>query len=189
MTHATHRKGGPGGWRVLLGIAPIVLLAGCVTPPQTPDEFRAGVRGGAMLTQMKTEDISRPLPDVFRDIKTNARKCLNVTIVGSTPGKYGPVIESTTYRSSSRMIGKSHGETLLQQDARATGKMPSGGYFVLVADSEALSARKSRVTIYGASMGYDEVFEAIVAWGKGRQHACPAIAGPRMGRDYRYHNR
>ncbi|HET8761544.1 MAG TPA: hypothetical protein VFN94_10765, partial [Nitrospiria bacterium] len=148
---------------------------------------------GAMLTRMKAEDINRPSPAAFRDIKTNAHKCLNkclnVTIVGSTPGQYGPMVESTTYRSRSRLIGNGSGETLLQQDDQATGKMPSGGYFVLVADTQALSAQKSRVTIYGASVGYDEVFEAIIAWAKGRPCDCPAIAGPRMGRDYRYHNR
>ena len=27
-----------------------ILLAGCVTPPQTPGEVRVGVKGGAMMT-------------------------------------------------------------------------------------------------------------------------------------------
>jgi hypothetical protein len=175
--------------RTLLTAGLVLLLAGCVTPPQTPDELRNGVRAGATMTQMKSADIDRPLPAAFKNLKTRADKCLNVTIVGSTPGTYGPVMESTTFRSSSRMIGKDKGETLLQMDSRATGRMPSGGYYVLVADTEAVSGRKTRVTVYGASMGYDGVFEAIMAWSAGKSHDCPAIAGPRMGRDYRYHNR
>lgn len=189
MADAQWRGAGLTLLRVLLGLVPIMLLAGCVTPPQTPDELRTGVRGGAMLTQMKTADIDRPLSAVFSSVKANADKCLNVTIVGSTPGTYGPVVESTTYRSRSRMISSGKGETLLQQDKRATGQMPPGGYYVLVADAKALSGQRSRVTIYGASVGYDEVFEAIMTWGKGQAHECPAIAGPRAGRSYRYHNR
>jgi hypothetical protein len=183
------REAGLVALRVFLRLAPMLLLAGCVTPPQTPDELRAGVRAGAMMTQMKTVEIDRSVSAVFKSLRANADKCLNVTIVGSTPGTYGPVVESTTYRSTSRMVNKGTGETVLQQDARATGRMPPGGYYVLVADTEALSGQKSRVTIYGASVGYDDVFEAIMTWAKGRPHECPAIAGPRMGRDYRYHNR
>lgn len=175
--------------RTLLTAGLLMLLAGCVTPPQTPDELRNGVRGGAAMTQMKTAEVDRPLPAAFKNLKTRADKCLNVTIVGSTPGTHGPVVESTTFRSSSRMIGTDRGETLLQMDNRATGRMPQGGYYVLVADTEALSGRKTRVTVYGASMGYDGVFESIVAWSAGKSHDCPAIAGPRIGKDYRYHNR
>ena len=67
--------------------------------------------------------------------------------------------------------------------------MPAGGYYVLIADTHTLAGQRSRVTIYGASIGYDEVFEAILTWGEGRPHECPAIAGPRAGRQYRYHNR
>jgi hypothetical protein len=167
----------------------VLLLIGCVTPPQTPDELRNGVRAGAVMTQMKTTDVDRPLSAAFKNVKAHADKCLNVTIIGSTPGTYGPVVESTTFRSSSRMIGKDRGETLLQLDSRATGRMPAGGYYVMVADTEALQGRKTRVTIYGASVGYDDVFEAIAAWAAGTPHDCPAIAGPRVGRTYRYHNR
>lgn len=37
MADAKRRDGGLTSLRVFLGLAPIMLLAGCVTPPQTPD--------------------------------------------------------------------------------------------------------------------------------------------------------
>jgi hypothetical protein len=71
------------------------------------------------------------------------------------------------------MTGKAKGEMVMQMDARASGKMPEGGYYNLLADVEEISSNKTRVTIYGSSVGYGDVFEAIFDWAKGKDGACP----------------
>jgi hypothetical protein len=150
------------------------LMVGCVTPPQTSRELREGVIAGRMMTKMDHKDVNRPVSEVFQDVKKNADKCFNVRVTGSTPGTYGPQTQSSTYRSRSRMTGKTKGEMVMQMEARASGKMPEGGYFVLLADMEGTSADKTRVTVYGSSVGYGDVFEAIFDWANGKDRACPS---------------
>jgi hypothetical protein len=150
------------------------LMVGCVTPPQTSRELREGVMAGRMMTKMDHKDVNRPVSEVFQDVKKNADKCFNVRVTGSTPGTYGPQTQSSTYRSRSRMTGKTKGEMVMQMEARASGKMPEGGYFVLLADMEETSANKTRVTVYGSSVGYGDVFQAIFEWAQGKDRACPS---------------
>lgn len=149
------------------------LPLGCVTPPQTPGELREGIKRGGMMTKMDHKDVNRPVNAVFQDVKKYADKCFNVRVTGSTPGTYGPVTQSTTYRSRSTMTNKTAGEMVMQMDARASGKMPEGGYFVLLTDMEGISSNKTRVTVYGPSVGYGNVFEAIFDWSGGKERACP----------------
>lgn len=155
-------------------IVAVLLLGGCVTPPQTPQELREGVIAGRMMTKMDHKEVNRPVSEVFQDVKTNADKCFNVRVTGSTPGTYGSQTQSSTYRARSRMTGKTKGEMVMQMEARASGKMPEGGYFVLLADIEGTSANKTRVTVYGSSVGYGAVFEAIFDWANGKDRTCPS---------------
>lgn len=148
-------------------------ILGCVTPPQTPQELRAGVKRGAMMTKMEHVDVKRTVNSVFRDIKRNADKCFNVAVTGSTPGTHGSLKQSSKYRARSRMTGRKTGEMVMQMEARASGKMPKGGYYVLLADMAATSRSKTLVTVYGSSVGYDDVFQAIFDWAKGKKRACP----------------
>jgi hypothetical protein len=150
------------------------LLFGCVTPPQTPQDLREGVKAGRMMTKMEHKDVNRPVSEVFQDVKKNADRCFNVRVTDSTPGTYGPQTQSSVYRSRSRMTGNTKGEMVMQMEARASGKMPEGGYFVLLADMEGTSASKTRVTVYGSSVGYGDVFEAIFEWANGKDRACPS---------------
>jgi hypothetical protein len=153
-----------------------VFVFSCVTPPQSIPEFREGMKGGGMMTKTDHRDVSRSVNDVFQDVKKNADKCLNVRVTGgSTPGPYGGASQYVTYyHSHSRMTGKTTGEMVMQMDARASGKMPEGGYFTLLTDVESISSSKTRVTIYGPSMGYENVFEAIFDWANGKDRACPS---------------
>lgn len=172
--------------RKLLGSAVVVLTA-CVTPPQTPEEVRQGVERGAALTQKQEYEIKRPFERVFKDVKAHADRCLNVTVTGSTPTPYGPMQESVRYRSRSNKLNGTKGVTLLQQDARATGKMPEEGYFVMVNDVDRVAARRTRLTMYGPSIGYDNVFEAIHDWARGRKRECPRFPMGARGQRVTYH--
>jgi len=163
------------------------LVTGCVTPPQTVEELREGVRGGAAFTKMEQQGFNRSFAETFEAVKKNADKCLNVTVTGSTPGNYGPIIESVRYRSHSKMTGKKTAEMVLQQDARATGKMPEGGYFVMLTDIEGASSNKTNIKIYGSSVGYDNVFKSIFAWAQGQKQDCPKFPLGGSGKSFTYH--
>lgn len=165
-----------------------LLIAGCVTPPQTTEEVRVGVKKGAAMTKTEQLAVNRPFAATFRDLKTHADKCLNVTVSGSTPGRYGPIMESIRFRSSSKTTNDKTGETVVQMDKRATGKMPEGGYYVMLADIEGVAANKTMVTIYGHSVGYGNVFESIFAWAQGKKQACPKFPMGGAGWSFTYHN-
>ena len=139
------------------------LLSACVTPPQTPGEVRDGVKRGAMMTKTERQEVNRPIKAVFADIETNTDKCLNVTVRSSTPGTYGPVAESIPYHARSRMVGDKAGETVLQHSKRTTGQMPEGGYFVMVMDTEEIAPSKTGVTIYGPSIGFQNIYDVVLA--------------------------
>jgi hypothetical protein len=61
---------------------------------------------------------------------------------------------------------------VLQMDKEATGKMPEGGYFTLLTDIE---STQTRVIIQGPSMPYDDVFDAIFSWTKGKERICHSL--------------
>lgn len=166
----------------------LVVLGGCVTPPQTTQELRIGVQKGAALSKMEQIEVNRPFNDTFNSIKKNADKCFNVTVTSSTPTKYGPAYSTIRWRSGSKKTGENKAETVIQVDARATGKMPPGGYYTMLVDTEALSANKTKVTIYGSSVGYNEVFKSFFAWAEGKEHKCPKKPFGGLGSRFEYHN-
>ena len=165
------------------------LLAGCVTPPQTPGEVRQGVKSGAMMTKIERQEVNRTFKTVFADVKANTDKCLNVTVIGSTPGTYGPVVESVPYYARSRLIGDKVGETVLQHSKRATGRMPEGGYFVMVMDTEESGPNKTAVTIYGPSIGFQNIYDTVLAWAKGEKKSCPKFPYDGGGNSFQYHSK
>jgi hypothetical protein len=165
------------------------LLAGCVTPPQTPGEVREGVKRGAAMTRTERLEVNRSFKSVFGDVKTNTDKCLNVTLRSSTPGTYGPVGESIPYHARSRMVSDKAGETLFQHSKRTTGQMPEGGYFVMVMDTEETGPNKTLVTIYGPSIGFQNIYDAVLAWAKGEKKPCPKFPYDGGGQSFEYHNK
>ena len=161
---------------VILVVAGFVTGCG-VTPPRTAEELREGVRRGAAFTKMEQEEVNRPFAETFEAIKKNADKCMNVTVIGSTWGKYGPVMESVRYRSYSKMTSEQTAETVLQQS----------GSFVMLTDIEPTSSlNKTRVSMYGASVGYDNVFKSIFAWARGEKQKCPKFPMGGLGRSFKY---
>lgn len=171
----------------ILMVAIALLLGGCVTPPQTTQDLRVGVREGARLTKMEQVEVARSFNATFNSIKKNADKCFNLSVTSSTHSKYGPVYSTTRWRSSSEKTGDGMAETVIQLDARATGKMPPGGYFSLLVDIESISKNKIKVTIYGSSIGYGQVFEAIFRWAEGKERKCPKKPFGGLGSKYEYH--
>jgi len=76
----------------------------------------------------------------------------------------------------------------MQLDKKSQGPMPPGGYYVLLADIEAISSYKTRLTIYGVLNGYDNVQKSIVAWAQGANDECPRFPMGALDQTFTYHN-
>lgn len=170
----------------LAGIA--LSVAACVTPPQTTSELREGVKRGAAMAKSERQEVGRPFKSVYADIQANTDRCLNVTLTSSTPGTYGPVMESVPYHARSRLASDKAGETVMQHSKHATLQMPEGGYFVMLMDSEDAGPNKTLVTIYGPSIGFDNIYAAVFAWARGEKQPCPKFPYNGGGQSFRYHN-
>ena len=68
-------------------------------------------------------------------------------------------------------------ELHLQRDYKSgvlvPGKVPPGGLDMLVADATAMDAKRTRIDIYGPSMGADVVIRAINGWSDPRKPGLP----------------
>ena len=52
---------------------------------------------------------------------------------------------------------------------------PEGGYYLLVADAYPLAKNRSRIEIFGPSMGHDVLINAIKGWATGKNIGCPDL--------------
>jgi hypothetical protein len=165
-------------------------IAGCATQPpvQSVEEMREEMRSGLSGIQMEEYEVERPFIIAYNAVQINAERCFEVTVTKRPDNDPEARVESMRYRSDSLMISETAGETSLQLDKKDSGKMPEGGYYVLFADIEAMSSNKTRVTIYKALRGYENVNGAIVGWAEGSSDACPPF--PKEATDWRvtYHN-
>ena len=68
-------------------------------------------------------------------------------------------------------------ELHLQRDFKSgvlvPGKVPAGGNYMLVADATAIDKARTRIDIYGPSMGAAVVIRAINGWATGENLGCP----------------
>lgn len=150
-------------------------LFGCATPPQTVNDFRADFKGGPKSTKVEKHEVNRPFANVYDDIKSHSDKCLNVVVTAATSGSSGLQRSAIRYRSTTRKTGDQAGEMVLQLAKEAPEKMPEGGYFTLLTDIGSISADRTRITIYGPSVMYDDAFDAIFSWARGKDRICPSL--------------
>ena len=155
--------------------AAMLLLQACGGMPQNAEEFRKAVPG-AMMTKTDSYEVSRPLRDVTTTFQRKATECLNMSVrtVSQTTGSYQNIL--TEYRSTV-VAGGERAELHLQQ-LHKTGviypsKPPEGGVYIIVADAYPLPGNRTRMQLYGPSMGYDVVYRAIRGWAAGDNVGCP----------------
>ena len=155
-----------------------VLVSGCVTRhPQTADEFRKAVPG-AFLAKVETLDVNRDYVDVSRTFETKAPECLNVTIrtVSQSTTSYQVIV--TEYRPTVR-VGSERTELHVQQHRKQgvlnVTKEPEGGYFLLVVDATPIDRRRTRLVLYGPSVGHDTLIRAVKGWATGDNIGCPDL--------------
>ena len=166
------------------------ILAGCATaiPPQSVEELREEVRSGVSRIEVEEYVVKRPFEHSYNAVQTNAERCFEITVSELRNDESEPRPEAMRYRSESLMTSETTGETFLQLDRRDNSKMPDGGYFVLLADLEAMSLRETRLTVYKAMSGYDNINQSIVAWAEGANDECPRFPKGALDGTITYHN-
>ena len=150
-------------------------FAGCATTlsPQSVEELRDDFMSGSSMIKMSEYEVMRPFNLAFNAVQINAERCFEVTVTMPSGENVKPRVNFIRYRADSLLTSETTAETFMQLDKISQDPMPVGGYFVFLADIEAMSADKTQLTIYGALNGYDNVHESIVAWAQGKNDDCP----------------
>ena len=154
----------------------VLLLAGCAQNyPQNAQEFRQALPG-AFMGKVQTFEAKRPLREVAKTFQARAPECLNVSVrtVSQSSTSYQNIL--TVYKATV-VNNAQKAELHLQRDFKSgvlvPGKVPPGGLYMLVADATALDAKRTRIDIYGPSMGADVIVRAINGWATGENLGCP----------------
>lgn len=152
------------------------LLAGCVSFPQTAQEFREQIPG-ATFGQKKTFEASRPFREVAKTFQAKAPECLNVSVrtVAQTATSYQNIL--ATYKPTV-LVSAQRAELHVQRRYQGggvivLGKQPEGGLYLLVADATPLERNRTRVDIYAPTRGADAMIRAITGWATGENVGCP----------------
>jgi hypothetical protein len=158
-------------------VALAVLLAACGAMPQNPDDFRKAVGGGAMMTKTDSYEVNRSTQAVATTFKQRAQECLGVQVrtVSQTSTSYQNIL--TTYKPTV-VANDRRAELHVQQMHKGGGviypqKPPEGGVYIFVADATPVSANRTRIQLYGPSMGYDVLYRAVRGWTSGENLGCP----------------
>ena len=167
---------------LIAGVA-FAALSGCLpSPPQTSDEMRKAVRGGAMFSEYQTTQINRSYSAVTASIRNGAAKCLNRNFEQRSTYSPGPGMAPTT------QITRIYYKT----DIKARGNMTevavhrrygNGGRTILGQEMQGLSyliditpsGRGAKVETYGGTIGYGALDKAVLQWARGGSTRCPDL--------------
>jgi hypothetical protein len=137
---------------------------------------------------MSEYEIMRSFPQTYSAVEINAERCFEVTVTMPSSQNPGVGGKPARYRAESLMTSETTAETFMQLDKKSLDPMPDGGYYVLLADIEAMSSEKTKLTIYGVLNGYENVQESIVAWAEGKNDDCPRFPTGALDQTLTYHN-
>jgi len=150
-------------------------VAGCAQQPQTAQEFREAIPG-AFMGKVQTFEAKRPLAAVAKAFQARAPECLNVAVrsVSQSSTSYQNIL--TVYHATV-VNHPQKAELHLQRDFKSgvlvPGKVPPGGLYYLVADATPIDNSRTRIDIYGPSVGTDTLIRAITGWANGDNLGCP----------------
>lgn len=153
----------------------LLLAAGCVSFPQTPDEFRKAIPN-TMFGKVETTDVNRPLRDVGKAFQARAQQCLAVTIEATDGARH-------IYRTlTPTVLVKADKVELYVQHAYrgggviTPGKTPDAGPYYLVADVTPVDKGHAHLVMYGARTGDGPLLmKAIAGWASGEISGCPDL--------------
>jgi hypothetical protein len=153
-----------------------IVLAGCAQNyPQNAQEFREAIPG-AFMAKVQTFEAKRPLRDVAKTFQARASECLNVSVrsVSQSSTSYQNIL--TVYHATV-VSNPQKAELHLQRDFKSgvlvPGKVPPGGLYMVVADATPIDKSRTRIDIYGPSVGTDTLVRAITGWATGENLGCP----------------
>ena len=155
----------------------ILLFTGCVSHPQTAQEFRVAVPD-AFMAEVETIEVNRPLSEVAKAFKKRAPKCLSVRVktVSQSSTSY-QVLVADYYPTV--IVGEKKAELHLQRHYESgvlnVSEEPKNGYYLLVVDAIPVSKNKTKVVFYRPSMGFDSLITAIKGWASGKNMGCPDL--------------
>ena len=152
-------------------------LSACIEikHPQTAGEFRKAVPG-AFMSKVDSYVVNQPLNKVAGKFKRLAKPCLDVTVKSESRTHMSYQVIVTNYTPTVR-VGKNKAELHLQQKHEKgvmnVSKQPEKGYYLMLFDAVPAGKRKTRITYYGPSSGFDHIRNAVNDWAAGKSNSCP----------------
>ena len=155
----------------------VLFLFGCVSMPQTPEEFRKAVPG-AFMAKVETFEVNRAFMDVAEAFQSMGPKCLDVRIktISDTyqshqviVAKYTPTVIVTEQKA------ELHVQERHEAGVLAVRKEPEEGHFLMVVDAIPLDENRTQITMYRPSKGHDAMVKAIKGWATGKNAGCPDL--------------
>jgi len=152
-------------------------LSGCISHPQTPEEFRKAVPT-AFSAKVETFEVDRPFNQVANTFQRMGPSCLSKTIKTTSQTRTSFQVIVTTYKPTVLVTPKKaelHVQFHHDQGVIGVGKEPMGGYYLLVADASPVSPSKTRIDLYRPSMGHGVLIQAVRNWATGENVGCPDL--------------
>lgn len=169
-----------GYWIIPLLVA-ASLMAGCVTVPVTPDQFRQMAKTSSYEKHDKVV-VNDSYSAVMQRVAQRANRCLSrtVKITSVNYNPYGGYYRTVSYRyfTPTVHVGHRHGEVDMQMNisgmiaAKNRKQIPKAGWYILVADIYPDGPRRTRVNVL-SSKHEKLVSEAIRNWAANTNMGCP----------------
>lgn len=153
-------------------VAAAALAGGCsINYPQSAEEFRQQIPT-ATFGKVQTFEAKRSFRDVTRTFQAKAPECLNVAVRtvergGGNTRTLKPTVLAREKKTELHIQQSYSGNVI------TPGKVPEGGLYYIVADATPIDRGRTRIDIYGPSMGADTLVRAITNWATGENLGCP----------------
>ena len=154
-----------------------IWLSGCVSHPQTAEEFRKAVPG-AFSAKVETFEVDRPFNQVASTFQKMGPTCLSKTIKTTSQTNMSYQVIVTTYKPTVLVTEKKaelHVQQHHEQGVVNVSKEPDGGYYLMVADARPITTNRTRIDLYRPSMGFGVLSQAIKNWATGENVGCPDL--------------
>jgi hypothetical protein len=154
-----------------------IWLSGCISHPQTAEEFRKAVPG-AFSAKVETFEVDRPFSQVASTFQKMGPTCLSKTIKTTSQTNMSYQVIVTTYKPTVLVTEKKaelHVQQHHEQGVVTVSKEPEGGYYLLVADARPINKNRTRVDLYRPSMGFSVLTQAVKNWATGENVGCPDL--------------
>ena len=162
---------------LIVSLLSFVTLLGCISHPQTAEEFRKAVPG-AFSAKVETFEVNRPFSQVATTFQKMGPDCLSKTIKTTSQTHKSYQVIVTTYKPTVLVTAKKaelHVQQHHEQGVLNVSKEPQGGYYLLVADAQPVASDKTRIDLYRPSMGHSVLIEAVKNWATGENAGCPDL--------------